>query len=140
MAKAREIKRRIRSVKSTQQITKTMEMVSASKLKRAQAQLLDARPYHRALNEITVELTGTLGGRYAHPLMRSFDRVETVIVLLITSNRGLCGAFNNNLIRLCKETIDDNRRKDITQAAGPIPDGGIHHWARPGSPRHLEPV
>jgi F-type H+-transporting ATPase subunit gamma len=113
MAKPREIKRRIRSVRSTQQITKTMEMVSASKLKRAQGRLLDARPYHQALKAMTVELIGTLPDRGVNPLMRSWDRVERVIVLLITSNRGLCGAFNNNLIRLCRNTIDTNREAGI---------------------------
>jgi F-type H+-transporting ATPase subunit gamma len=113
MAKAREIKRRIRSVRSTQQITKTMEMVSTSKLKKAQTKLLEARPYNKALKEMTAELLQGLGGRSVNPLMKSYKEIESVIVLLITSNRGLCGAFNNNLIRLCRETIDVYREKGV---------------------------
>jgi F-type H+-transporting ATPase subunit gamma len=108
MAKTREIKRRIRSIKSTQQITKTMEMVSASKLKKAQNRLLEARPYHRALKTINQELARALGGRIDHPLMKTYAKRESVILLLITSNRGLCGAFNNNLIRLARATIDSH--------------------------------
>ncbi len=113
MAKAREIKRRIRSIKSTQQITKTMEMVSTSKLKKAQKKLLDSRPYNKALKEMTTELLQSLGGGSVNQLMKSYDRIGSIIVLLITSNRGLCGAFNNNLIRLCKETIDTYRESGI---------------------------
>ncbi len=114
MAKARDIKRRIRSVKSTQQITKTMEMVSASKLKKAQGRLFDARPYHKSLKEMTVELIKGLKGQDLHPLMRSYEKIESVILLLITSNRGLCGAFNNNLIRLCQQKIDDNQKRGVS--------------------------
>ena len=113
MAKARDIKRRIKSIKSTQQITKTMEMVSASKLKKAQKRLVEARPYHRSLREMTVELLKGLGGQGTHPLMKAYPNVESAIILLITSNRGLCGAFNNNLIRLCERTIGDYRRRGV---------------------------
>ncbi len=113
MARAREIKRRIKSIKSTQQITKTMEMVSTSKLKKAQTRLIDSRPYNAALREMTTDLLRGLGGKSADPLMQSYADVKSVILLLITSNRGLCGAFNNNLIRLCRETIDSFRERGI---------------------------
>lgn len=114
MAKAREIKRRIRSISSTKQITKTMEMVSTSKLKKSQIRLLDARPYHHSLKDLNKELAGMLKNLGVHPLMKVYETVESVILLLITSNRGLCGAFNNNLIRVAKETIDGYRDKGIT--------------------------
>jgi F-type H+-transporting ATPase subunit gamma len=113
MAKARDIKRRIKSVVSTQQITKTMEMVSTSKLKKAQGRLFDARPYHNSLKEMTVELIKGLKGQDLNPLMKSYERVESVILLVITSNRGLCGAFNNNLIRLCKNALDEYKERGI---------------------------
>ncbi len=100
MAQARELRRRIRSVQSTRQITRTMEMVSTSKLKRAQDRVVGARPYAAALGEVLAEL-------YAPELAEDFPllrqpesgRIGRAAVLIITSNRGLCGAFNANLIR-----------------------------------------
>ena len=100
MAQARELRRRIRSVQSTRQITRTMEMVSTSKLKRAQDRVVGARPYAAALAEVLAEL-------YAPELAEDFPllrqpesgKIRRAAVLIITSNRGLCGAFNANLIR-----------------------------------------
>lgn len=106
MAQARELRRRIRSVQSTRQITRTMEMVSTSKLKRAQDRVVGARPYAAALAEVMAEL-------YAPELAEDFPllrqpeggKIRRAGLLLITSNRGLCGAFNANLIRECRRRI-----------------------------------
>jgi F-type H+-transporting ATPase subunit gamma len=106
VAKARELRRRIRSVQSTRQITRTMEMVSTSKLKRAQDRVVGARPYAAALAEVMAEL-------YAPELAEDFPllrqpeggKIRRAALLLITSNRGLCGAFNANLIRECRRRI-----------------------------------
>jgi F-type H+-transporting ATPase subunit gamma len=98
MAKARELKGRIRSVQNTRKITRTMEMVSTSKLKRAQDRVEAARPYAQRLAEVIGRLlTPGLAERY--PLLRQPERVRRAAVVLITSNRGLAGAFNANLIR-----------------------------------------
>jgi F-type H+-transporting ATPase subunit gamma len=99
MAKALELRRRIRSVQSTRQITRTMEMVSTSKLKRAQDRVVGARPYAGALAEVLRELYDPdLADRF--PLLRQpAGAPRRVALLLVTSNRGLCGAFNANLIR-----------------------------------------
>jgi F-type H+-transporting ATPase subunit gamma len=98
MAKARELKGRIRTVQNTRKITRTMEMVSTSKLKRAQDRVAAARPYaERLAGVISRLLTPELAGRY--PLLRQPAQVRRAAVLLITSNRGLAGAFNANLIR-----------------------------------------
>jgi len=99
MAKPRELKRRIRSVQNTRKITKTMELVSTSKLKRAQDRVVGARPYAQALAEVIGDLySPTLAERF--PLLRQpAHGVRRAAVVLITSNRGLCGAFNANLIR-----------------------------------------
>ena len=98
MAKARELKGRIRSVQNTRKITRTMEMVSTSKLKRAQDRVEAARPYaERLAGVIGRLLTPELAARY--PLLRQPERVRRAAVLLLTSNRGLAGAFNANLIR-----------------------------------------
>jgi F-type H+-transporting ATPase subunit gamma len=98
MAKARELKGRIRTVQNTRKITRTMEMVSTSKLKRAQDRVEAARPYAERLAAVIGRLlTPELAARY--PLLRQPGTVRKAAVLLITSNRGLAGAFNANLIR-----------------------------------------
>jgi F-type H+-transporting ATPase subunit gamma len=98
MAKARELKGRIRTVQNTRKITRTMEMVSTSKLKRAQDRVAAARPYAERLASVIGRLlTPELAGRY--PLLRQPAQVRRAAVLLVTSNRGLAGAFNANLIR-----------------------------------------
>ena len=98
MAKGRELKRRIKTVENTRKITRTFELIATSRMKRAQDRVNAARPYARALEEV-------IGGLYSadlaerFPLLRQPQRVRRAAVLLITSNRGLCGAFNGNLIR-----------------------------------------
>ena len=104
MAKARELRRRIRSVEKTRQITRTMEMVSTSKLKRAQDRVVRSRPYAKALADVIAELfDAERAGEI--PLLRVADAPARGAVVLITSNRGLCGGFNANLIRLARERL-----------------------------------
>jgi len=116
MAKPRELRRRIRSIQNTRKITKTMELVSTSKLKRAQDRVIAARPYARALAEVLGDLYGPeLAERF--PLLRqpaadgtrrpSGSPVGRVGLVLITSNRGLCGAFNANLIREARRRMEE---------------------------------
>ena len=99
MAKARELRRRIKSVENTRQITKTMEMVSTSKLKRARDRVVAARPYAQALSNVIGSLYDPgLAERF--PLLRQpAEGPGRVALVFITSNRGLCGGFNANLIR-----------------------------------------
>lgn len=98
-------------MENTRQITKTMEMVATSKLKRATDRVIAARPYAAALSEIISELyTPELAERF--PLLRQVDgKVARVALVLITSNRGLCGAFNGNLIRLAKQRMEELARE-----------------------------
>src|SRR5947208_15601671 len=100
MAKPRELRRRIKSVQSTRKITKTMELVATSKLKREQDLVIEARPYAAALAEVIADLyPPELAERF--PTLRQPDPGVRgrVALILITANRGLCGAFNANLIR-----------------------------------------
>ena len=98
MAKGRELKGRIKSVENTRKITRTMEMVATSKLKRAQDRVAAARPYATALGEVLSTLySPELAERF--PLLRQPERARKAAVLLLTSNRGLAGAFNANLIK-----------------------------------------
>src|SRR5690606_14326835 len=104
MAKTLELKRRIRSIGKTRQITRTMEMVSTSKLKRATDRVHAARPYAARLTEVIGRLIDPeLRERY--PLLRQPETVRRAAVVLITSNRGLAGAFNVNLIREARRNI-----------------------------------
>ena len=105
MAQTRELKRRIRSIRKTRQITKTMEMVSTSKLKRASDRVHAARPYAEQLGQVIGRLMDPeLRERF--PLLRKPEAVRRAAVVLITSNRGLAGAFNVNLIREARRLMD----------------------------------
>ena len=97
MANLRVIRKRVGSVKSTQQITKAMKMVSAAKLKRAQDAIVAARPYARKMREV-VQALAVRAGEDAHPLL-SAGEGKKLALLVVTSDRGLCGGFNSNLLR-----------------------------------------
>jgi F-type H+-transporting ATPase subunit gamma len=111
MAKPRELKRRIRSVQNTRKITKTMELVSTSKLKRAQDRVVGARPYAQALADVIGQLySPELAERF--PLLRQpTAHTRRTALVLITSNRGLCGAFNANLIREARRRLEELEAK-----------------------------
>src|SRR6266571_7560637 len=110
MAKPRELRRRIRSVQNTRKITKTMELVATSKLKRAQDRVIAARPYAAALAEVIGDLYAPeLAERF--PLLRQPEGApRRVALVLLTANRGLCGAFNANLIREARRRLEELER------------------------------
>jgi F-type H+-transporting ATPase subunit gamma len=97
MPSTRDIRRRIRSVKSTAQITKAMQMVASSKMRRAQQAALAGRPYAKQLNRVLAEVVQNAGD-YTHPLMEARE-VKKTAVILVTPDKGLCGALNSNLLR-----------------------------------------
>jgi F-type H+-transporting ATPase subunit gamma len=107
MAKTRELRRRIRSVEKTRQITKTMEMVATSRFKRAQDRVVGARPYAKALADMLGDLYNPdFGERF--PLLRApVGTPRRVAVVGLSSNRGLCGAFNANLIRETRARVEE---------------------------------
>jgi F-type H+-transporting ATPase subunit gamma len=110
MAKGQKLRGRIRSIRNTRKITRTMELVSTSKLKRAQDRVLSARPYAEALREVIADLvTPELAESF--PLLRTQRPIaqggpRRAAVVLLTSNRGLCGAFNANLIKEARRRIE----------------------------------
>jgi len=113
VAGAREVKRRIKSVENTGQITRTMELVATSKLKRATDRVYAARPYAAALREIVGSLYAPdLAERY--PLLRRPAETNRAAVLLLTANRGLAGGFNANLIREARLLLEDLRGRGVT--------------------------
>jgi len=98
MASLREIRRKTKSVKSTQQITKAMKMVAAARLRKAQARILSARPFAQKMEELMSDLLVKVMGNTTHPLFEQRPGQRRAL-LVVTSDRGLCGAFNTNLIR-----------------------------------------
>jgi F-type H+-transporting ATPase subunit gamma len=104
MATLRDIRRRIKGVKSTQQITKAMKMVAAARLRRAQENIINARPYSRKISEVLQHLL-KIEKSFANPLFAERD-IKTVALVVITSDRGLCGSFNMNVIRNAEELVD----------------------------------
>lgn len=113
MAKGRELKGRIRSFENTRKITRTMEMVATSKMKRAQDRVVAARPYAAALREVIGSLYSTdLAERFA--LLRQPTTVRRAAILVLTSNRGLAGAFNANLLREARAQIERLERDGVT--------------------------
>jgi F-type H+-transporting ATPase subunit gamma len=99
-----DLRRRIRSTKNTQQITKAMKMVSAAKLRRAQERMMAARPYSAGLREVLKSLS-TRADLATHPLLQDREEESKVLLLVVTADRGLCGAFNANIIRAAQNAI-----------------------------------
>lgn len=108
----RDIKRRIRSIHSTQQITSAMKMVAAAKLRRAQENLLAARPYTGKLIDVMSRLVGAIDEGYTHPLLekRSDGKVAYVV---LAADRGLCAGYNHNVIKNCEDAIAEHGSEDI---------------------------
>jgi len=107
-----DIRRRIRTVKSTQQITRAMKMVAAARLRRAQERVFKARPYARQMLELLASLAARTEQRL-HPLLVERP-IEKVLLVLVTSDKGLCGAFNANLIRAAQNYLEENRARQVS--------------------------
>ena len=112
MANLLDIRRRIKSVKNTQQITKAMKMVSAAKLKRAQDRVINARPFANKMSEVLSELAAQTTEEFNHPLLDARGD-ERYLVVLVTADKGLCGAFNANLLKATQAFLKKNADKKI---------------------------
>jgi F-type H+-transporting ATPase subunit gamma len=115
MATLLDIRRRIRSVKSTQQITRAMKMVAAARLRRAQDSIFKARPYANQMLTLLASLAARTEQR-AHPLLAERP-IEKVLLVLITADRGLCGAFNANLMRAAQDYLEEQGAKEVSLLA-----------------------
>jgi F-type H+-transporting ATPase subunit gamma len=136
MANLKEVRVRIASVISTQQITKAMKMVSASKLRRAQGAIQQIRPYAEGLQNMVGRLVSGLEGSAAEMPLTSVREIKRVGVVLLTSDKGLCGGFNSNLIKTARRFIQD---LPADQQATLIPVGrkGVDFFKRSGLPQDL---
>jgi F-type H+-transporting ATPase subunit gamma len=109
MPSLKDLKNRINSVKKTEQITKAMRMVAAAKLRRAQADIVAARPYAIKMNEVLVSLVSRTSSD-GHPLLKTREPKKGIVVV-IASDRGLCGAFNQNVFRKAEAFIKENKER-----------------------------
>jgi len=116
MARIKEIRKRIKSVTATHKITRTMEMVAAGRMKRAMDRMVGARPFMAGFTEVVSALVAG-GDLPDHPLLEVRSEVRREAVVVLSSNRGLCGAFNTNLFRRCLEEVrrirEDGREVEI---------------------------
>ncbi len=109
MASLKDIRNRIGSVKNTQQITRAMKMVSAAKLRRAQEQIVSMRPYANKILSVIADIAATK--RISHSLLQPHSEVKSLLLVVITSDRGLCGGFNNNVNRYTDKFFKDSAGK-----------------------------
>lgn len=108
-----DIRRRIRSVKNTQQITKALKMVSAAKLRRAQESMFAARPYARTMAQVLKDVAARTEGEENHPLFRATAKDGKVLIIVVTADKGLCGPFNSSLLRVAQRFLADNAHRQI---------------------------
>ena len=113
MPSLKVIRKRISSVKSTQQITKAMQMVAAAKLRRAQDAATQARPYADKLSDQLKTVAARVDNAASNPLLAVRDEEKTVDLILITSDRGLCGGYNSNLIRACENFREEKSNATV---------------------------
>jgi F-type H+-transporting ATPase subunit gamma len=123
----KEVRNRIKSVQSSQQITKAMKMVSAAKLRRAQDAIIQMRPYARKLQELLSNIVSNSEGDTSMGLAAERP-VEKVLLIVITSDRGLAGAFNSNLIKLAKQTIKEKYQTQFSKGNVTIWSIGKKGW------------
>lgn len=117
----KEVRNRIKSIQNTQQITKAMKMVSAAKLRRAQDAIIQMRPYAQKLQEVLSNIVSSSEGDLGMTL--AADRpIEKVLIIVITSDRGLAGAYNANIIKLAKATINEKYHSQLVK-------GNVTIWA-----------
>ncbi|MFB3892191.1 MAG: ATP synthase F1 subunit gamma [Phycisphaerae bacterium] len=110
MARARSILKRVKAVRSTRTITKTMEMIATSRFKRAHNRVVAARPYTDRMSAVVADLVEALRGKdIAHPLLAADDKVKRQALLVLTGNRGLCGAYNANVLRTAVARYEELR-------------------------------
>jgi F-type H+-transporting ATPase subunit gamma len=110
MANTRALVNRRKAVRNTRKITKTMEKISTAKLAKAQNGAMAARPYSNKLKEIIGSVASASGG-IKHPLLEAHDNPRKAVVIVLTADRGLCGAFNSNIIKLAKTLVADLKAK-----------------------------
>ncbi|MFM2325586.1 F0F1 ATP synthase subunit gamma [Brachymonas denitrificans] len=132
MAAGKEIRGKIKSVENTKKITKAMEMVAASKMRKAQDRMHAARPYAEKVRDIAANL-GMANPEYVHPFMKTND-VKTAGLIVVTTDKGLCGGLNTNVLRQVTNQIRDLQSAGVSTRAVAIGNKGFGFLNRVGAP------
>jgi len=131
MASGKEIRNKIKSVENTRKITKAMEMVAASKMRKAQDRMRAARPYGEKIRRVAGNLSHALT-EYKHPFLVKRDPVKSVGLILVTSDKGLCGGLNSNLLRLVVAKMKEFDAKGQSYQATCVGNKGLGFMQRAG--------
>ena len=132
-AELRTLRRRIKSVKSTQKITRAMELIAASRITKARKAVESARPYAEGVSRVIKDLAA-VGSISGHPVLEDRERIDTVAVIVITSDRGLAGAYNTNALRLAERLVLREEKEGRTiqlHTVGKKGDGYFRYRQRP---------
>jgi len=132
MAGGKEIRTKIKSVKNTQKITRAMEMVATSKMRRAQERMRAARPYAEKIRKVAAHLSQAFID-YAHPYLQERDVVKRVGLIVVTSDKGLCGGLNTNALRLAINRMKEWREQGAETAITAIGNKGLGFMNRNGA-------
>lgn len=133
MASGKEIRGKIKSVENTKKITKAMEMVAASKMRKAQDRMRAARPYSEKIRNITANLSQA-NPEYTHPFMVQQDQSKKVGLIVVTTDKGLCGGLNTNVLRLVTNKLRELEAKGSKIEAVAIGNKGLGFLNRIGAP------
>lgn len=114
MASGKEIRTKIKSVQNTKKITKAMEMVAASKMRKAQERMRAARPYAEKIRRLAANLSQANITDYKHPFLTAVDKVSRIGVILVTTDKGLCGGLNTNVLRLATQSMKEWESNGVT--------------------------
>ncbi|MDO4636408.1 MAG: F0F1 ATP synthase subunit gamma [Lautropia sp.] len=131
MASSKEIRNQIKSVKNTQKITKAMEMVSVSKMRKAQDRMRQARPYADKIRDITAHLSNA-NPEYVHPFMKQREQIRKAGIILVSSDKGLCGGLNTNIFRAVTQKMQTLHEQGAQIQATAIGSKGLGFMHRHG--------
>jgi len=132
MAGSKEIRTKIKSVQNTRKITKAMEMVAASKMRKAQERMRQSRPYADKVRNIAAHLAGA-NPDYQHPFLVRRDTVKKAGIIVVTTDKGLCGGLNTNVLRLVTNQLRDLERQGVKVDASAIGNKGFGFLSRIGA-------
>lgn len=132
MASGKEIRNKIKSVENTRKITKAMEMVAASKMRKAQERMRQARPYGEKIRRVAAHLSHALT-EYKHPFLVKRDPIKKAGIIVVTSDKGLCGALNSNVLRNVLNQMKDLESQGIAIQATAIGNKGLGFLQRSGA-------
>ena len=132
MAGSKEIRTKIKSVENTRKITKAMEMVAASKMRKAQERMTAARPYAEKIRSVAAHLSHAQS-EYKHPFLIQRDNVKNIGIIIVTSDKGLCGGLNTNVLRSSISQIKDWEKEGKKVQVSAIGNKAISFMGRVGA-------